>query len=172
MSKYYAGIGARKTPPEMMSLMTDLATRLEEKGWILRSGGAMGADSAFQLGVKNPENQCIYTTNSMYEEGNTTNAWASVDRYHPNSRALNGYIRELMARNYFQVMGKHSGIPSKFVICWTDSYETDEQGLIKDTSGGTGQAVRIAYGNGILVYNLKHNEHLGKILKFVDKVNN
>ncbi len=64
MSKYYAGIGSRKTPPEMMSLMTDLAARLEEQGWILRSGGAIGADSAFQLGVKDPDNQRIYTTNS------------------------------------------------------------------------------------------------------------
>ena len=171
MSKYYAGIGARKTPPEIMSLMTDLAARLEEQGWILRSGGAIGADGAFQIGVKDPDNQRIYTTNSMYEEGNISDAWASVDRYHPNPRAINGYVRELMARNYFQVMGKCSGVPSKFVICWTDSYETDEQGLIKDASGGTGQAVRIAYQNDILVYNLKHKEHLGRVLKFVDKVN-
>lgn len=171
MSKYYAGIGSRKTPPQILSLMTDLATRLEKSKWILRSGGALGADSAFQLGISNPDNQQIYTTNSMHEEGNISDAWASVESYHPNPRALSSYVRQLMARNYFQVMGKRSRIPSKFVICWTDSYETDEQGLIKDASGGTGQAVRIAYDNDILVYNLKHKEHLGRILKFVDKVN-
>lgn len=171
MSKYYAGIGSRNTPPQILSLMTDLASRLEKLKWILRSGGALGADSAFQFGINNPDNQRIYTSNSMYEEGNVSDAWASVDRYHPNSRKLNGYVRELMARNYFQIMGKHSGIPSKFIICWTNSYETDEQGLIKDASGGTGQAVRIAYANGITVYNLKHKEHLGRVLKFVDKVN-
>ena len=169
--KYYAGIGSRKTPTEILSLITDLATRLESDGWILRSGGALGADSAFQAGVKRIENKRIYTIDSLSEGGNVQDAWNSIDRYHPNPRALNPFVRKLMARNYFQVMGKSSGISSKFVVCWSESYELDEQGLIKDVAGGTGQAVRIAYGNGILIYNLKHKDHLGRILKFVDTVN-
>jgi predicted Rossmann fold nucleotide-binding protein DprA/Smf involved in DNA uptake len=48
---YYAGIGARSTPPQILSVMTRLASKLEGMGYTLRSGGAAGADTAFERGV-------------------------------------------------------------------------------------------------------------------------
>ena len=50
MKLYYAGIGSRNTPNEILSLLTSLAEQLALKGYILRSGGAKGADSAFEKG--------------------------------------------------------------------------------------------------------------------------
>lgn len=44
MRKSYAGIGSRETPPNMKPLMELIAQKMEEKGYILRSGAAMGAD--------------------------------------------------------------------------------------------------------------------------------
>lgn len=44
---FYTGIGSRQTPPEILKMMTKIATQLESKGWVLRSGGAEGADEAF-----------------------------------------------------------------------------------------------------------------------------
>jgi len=50
MTKYYAGIGARSTPQNILDIMTNLAHKLSEKEYILRSGGALGADMAFDEG--------------------------------------------------------------------------------------------------------------------------
>ena len=47
----YAGIGSRQTPPEMLEAMTELARELERSGWHLHSGGADGADTAFENGT-------------------------------------------------------------------------------------------------------------------------
>jgi hypothetical protein len=51
--KYYAGIGSRETPSDVCSQMTELAKQLDAENWILRSGGAKGADSAFENGAIN-----------------------------------------------------------------------------------------------------------------------
>ena len=48
----YAGIGARKTPGGVLVLMREVGAILARDGWMLRSGGAEGADSAFEAGAK------------------------------------------------------------------------------------------------------------------------
>jgi predicted Rossmann fold nucleotide-binding protein DprA/Smf involved in DNA uptake len=50
--KYYTGIGSRETPEDILEFMKEIASKLESLGWILRSGGAPGADLAFENGVK------------------------------------------------------------------------------------------------------------------------
>ena len=49
MKIFYTGVGNRDTPHEYLEKMTVLASLLEKEGCILRSGGAEGADTAFQL---------------------------------------------------------------------------------------------------------------------------
>ena len=51
----YAGIGSRKTPVHILSKMRRVAERLEVRGYTLRSGGADGADTAFEEGCKRKE---------------------------------------------------------------------------------------------------------------------
>jgi len=46
----YTGIGSRACPPEILGVMFMLGEALAEQGWILRSGAAPGADSAFEQG--------------------------------------------------------------------------------------------------------------------------
>lgn len=48
----YAGIGSRETPRSILDLMTAIARKLEALGYTLRSGGATGADTAFEEGVE------------------------------------------------------------------------------------------------------------------------
>ena len=48
----YAGIGSRRTPDDVLEQMTQLAQELGKLGWTLRSGGADGADRAFQDGAE------------------------------------------------------------------------------------------------------------------------
>ena len=51
MLRTYTGIGARATPPEVLGLMTRAAFALMKRGYVLRSGHAIGADSAFERGA-------------------------------------------------------------------------------------------------------------------------
>lgn len=47
-SMTYAGIGSRETPMEVLELMTKASAWLGAKGYALQSGGAIGADMAFE----------------------------------------------------------------------------------------------------------------------------
>ena len=52
MTNYYTGIGSRETPNEILDRMTRLGSWFSELDWVLRSGGAEGADRAFERGVR------------------------------------------------------------------------------------------------------------------------
>jgi len=169
MSNYqcYAGIGARSTPASILYIMTKLASKLEDNGWTLRSGGATGADSGFEKGVSNG-NKEIFTVNSLTGEIGEE-AYATVDRYHPRPSKLSAYARKLMARNAFQVLGPDLRQPSVFVVCWAPGSRYDDKDRITSVSGGTGQAVRIAYDHDIEVFNLDNDKHLQKVLKYINE---
>lgn len=46
----YCGIGSRKAPKHVLDLMTKIGESFAKKGLLLRSGGAIGADTAFERG--------------------------------------------------------------------------------------------------------------------------
>ena len=47
----YAGVGSRRTPPEILAAMADIAQTLGDAGTALSTGGADGADKAFETGA-------------------------------------------------------------------------------------------------------------------------
>ena len=55
--KYYAGVGSRSTPMHIQKLFEEIAATLAQNGYVLRSGGAEGADVAFERGCKTVKNQ-------------------------------------------------------------------------------------------------------------------
>lgn len=69
--RYYTGIGSRGTPSEILEIMTDIARFLAETGYTLRSGGASGADTAFESGVLHIDKKEIYLPWSGFN-GNTS----------------------------------------------------------------------------------------------------
>lgn len=136
--KYYAGIGSRTTPHNVMLAMTLLAEKLRKRGYILRSGGAEGADTAFADGAGT--DKLVYRPNQATRE--------SIDiamANHPNPVACKDYVRRLHGRNTLIVLGPDLKTLADFVICWTPGGET---------IGGTGLGIRIAKSYGIPVYNL------------------
>lgn len=150
---FYAGIGSRETPPEVLRLMTRLASRLETLGWVLRSGGAQGADAAFARGVHHPEHAEIYLPWEGFgsvEGGTVVGDFPRLrevaERFHPSWERCSRGARALHTRNVAQVLGdsKNSTV-SSMVICWTPRGEG---------GGGTGQAIRIARGYGVPVFDL------------------
>jgi hypothetical protein len=178
---FYTGIGSRETPKAVLAQMRHLAGVLAERGWILRSGGAPGADTAFEEGA--PENRRrIYIPWNGFSD-RTHNKAGSVDpakivskeiyekarsiaaRHHPGWANLKEPVRKLMTRNVFQVLGDDLATPSKFVWCWAPNPQLKD-GKIVDVNGGTGLAVRVAEEFGVAVYHLGYPPHVAAMEKY------
>ena len=166
--KYYTGIGSRETPQSVMEIMSKLATALEREGYILRSGGAGGADDAFESGVVNPQNKNIYLpwkgfngrTSTFYNIPNKCFELAKT--IHPAWNKCSQGAQKLHARNTQQILGTELDSPSKFVVCWT----SDGTAI-----GGTATAIKLARKNGINVYNLHNADAMERVMKLINKHN-
>ena len=143
--KYYAGIGSRQTPSEVLSQMKHISVEFASNGYILRSGGAIGADMAFEFCLNDSQKEIFYATDPIP-------MWAQVftEYFHPNPKRLDRYARKLISRNAMQILGRDGNTPVDFVVCWTKDGKA---------SGGTGQAIRIANYFNIPVYNLYNEEY-------------
>lgn len=151
--KIYAGIGSRETPIDLQNYMTKIATALTSEDYILRSGGAKGADSAFAAGAGRKEiylpwngfNNLYFDNVSYLDVPLTKYAEEFVHDYHPAAHRLNATAFKFMVRNTYQVLGADLKTPAKVVFCYTADGKA---------SGGTGQAMRIAKDYGIPIVNL------------------
>lgn len=143
---FYTGIGSRKTPKTILKLFTEVAIYLSKQGYILRSGGAKGADQAFERGAAKKE---IYLPWRDFENNKSNlivghkKAFEIAEKYHPRWNSLSEGAKKLQARNSHQILGITLNKPSRFVICWT------EYGI---GNGGTGQAIRIAKDYNIPIF--------------------
>lgn len=151
MSIYYAGIGSRSTPKEVLEAFEYLGEELAKRGYVLRSGGANGADSAFEKGCTKANGEkeiylpwkCFNNNNSpLYSYVNSVEAMDIAKKYHPNFQILKPAVKNLMARNGYQVLGSDLRTPSSFVVCYTEGGQR---------GGGTGQALRIASDHSIMI---------------------
>lgn len=147
----YTGIGSRKTPIETGNLMTEIARDLAEEGWILRSGGARGADTAFANGAPATLRE-IYVTATGENGTDISEIPVKSDAFrdltlelHPAPEHLSPYATDLMTRNIAQICGIDCVEPVRCVICWTEGGHG---------TGGTGQALRLARSIGIPVIDL------------------
>jgi len=163
-TKFYAGIGARDTPDAVLKKMKAVGKLLAKSGFVLRSGAAKGADSAFEEGADeiDPNLKEIFLPwngfdphrdgKKRYADGKTVFAdepsKGHIDlarKYHPKYDQLGSGPKNMHARNGSQMFGRKLDRPSDVVVCWT------EGGKVK---GGTGQALRIAEDSGIEVVNM------------------
>ena len=168
MSEYkaYTGIGSRETPDDILELMRWFANNLYFKGYTLRSGGAPGADQAFEFGLAGAdqnrsliqERSEIYLPWGTFEKDNRSwlkpklekpqsDAYHYAAKYHPGWKFLTPGAMTFHARNIHQVFGPDVNNPiySDFIICWTKNAKG---------GGGTGQALRAAKGVEVPVYDL------------------
>lgn len=165
----YAGIGARDTPKEVCKFMADIAHIMARKGFVLRSGAAEGADSAFEAGCDRVDGRkVIYLPwdgfnhhnspfrvvvpeaidigrqvhNQWYEECNdgTMKTW---DEFSDGTQ-------KLLSRNVYQMVGLNLNYLSRFALLWTDKED--------DVHGGTAFAIRIAKHFDIPYLNMEKHE--------------
>lgn len=156
-----------------MDTLSRLARQLELGGWVLRSGGADGADSAFEAGIESRAKE-IYLpwANFNGKSGILANKaqWDEAERLasavHPAWSFLKPAVRKLHARNTFQILGLDLATPSAFVLCWTpDGAENETQRTAK--TGGTGTAIVLAHRHGIPVINFANPGALERFAQVV-----
>lgn len=173
-ARHYAGIGSRETPGEVLAEMATFAARMAARGWICRSGGADGADTAFEQAVP-PEamqlmlpwrgfngRQLGHVLGESAEQ--IKRAMQIAAAHHPAWGRCSLGARRLHARNVMQVLGPDLSSPSEFIACWARGHRLDAEGRVADVPGGTGMAVRIAATHGIPVLHfgiVSHREALG-----------
>lgn len=154
----YAGIGNRQLLDAVdgdygrpvADVMRFLATALEKVGYTLFSGGAKGADEAFESGVSDSNHKMIFTAKDATDETRTI---ARANKL-PGKNLL-GRKLDLYAREVFQIFGADQKTPVDFVLCYTrDGCESHE--TRSEETGGTGFAIELASRNGIPVINLKN----------------
>ena len=150
----YTGIGARKTPKATLDLMFNIGIKMALLGHILRSGGAAGADKAFENGCKSVSG----IREIFYARDSTLESESFAAQYHGAWDRCSPYVRKLHGRNSFQILGINLDSPSDGVICWTPDGVIDHQHRTIKT-GGTGTAISIASESGITVWNLSRPEH-------------
>jgi hypothetical protein len=157
----YAGIGSRKTPPHILSMMSSIGYSLADR-WTLRSGRAKGADQAFEFGCmqyaqetgREPNMEIFLPYNGF---GNVFRSkhyilleWSKqlediAAQFHPAWDRCTEMAKMFHMRNVWQIAGKDLSTPADMVICWTEN---------GGMNGGTAQAMRIAEYLKIPVFNL------------------
>ena len=165
----YAGIGSRSISFEVMKTITSISEILSEMGVILRSGGANGCDLAFERGAKLKEiflPWAGFNNNKSPYDSPSQKATEIAKQFHPNWGALSAPAKLLMARNSHQIFGIDFKKKSDFVLCWTPDGCEDGSKTSRET-GGTGQALRIAFAYEIPIFNLKNKTALNRLEDFL-----
>lgn len=152
---YYAGIGARKTPEHILEYMKLQGKLLAQKGYILRSGGAKGADSAFEMGCDSVSGKKqIWSSYNKHEW--KAHGWVVpiVEQacWERSFLLMNPSTQTLIGRNTYQLYGDpenfNDSIKSSFVLYWSEPKNGE------NCSGGTRYAIRMAIAAGIPCFNL------------------
>lgn len=176
---YYAGVGSRKTSHKTMVIMTEVARSLAASNRvILRSGGARGADLAFEDGVRHNQLKEIYVAHKfgpyphhipleedMYLVAKNyllKNEILSMDHW----KRLSHFSKRLHARNYYQIFGLN-GIKSSFILFWCPYDEAR-----KEYVGGTRTAIRIAMKEQIPYFNVENPLDMMRLSELLVELSN
>jgi hypothetical protein len=154
----YAGVGSRETPQEICDKFRRFSKIFAEAGWCLRSGGADGADLAFESGAIKKEIFLPWrgfngSTSPLFKI--LPEATDYAERVHAAWDWLTPEGKLMQARNVHQVLGADLRSPCEFVLCWTKNGRA---------IGGTATAINVAWSEGIPV----HNVGSADAMKFLD----
>ena len=169
-SMTYAGIGHRdlggftepNTKEHIENVMAWIAGELEKFGYTLNSGGAKGADAAFEYGVQDAAHKKIFHPTDATEETR-----AIAQELHPSHERLQGHALDLYARNTNQVFGRNLDTTIDFVICFTKDGCESHTTRSRD-SGGTGQAIEMATRKGAPVFNMKNADWFSRLKRYLN----
>lgn len=179
----YAGVGSRATPPDVLAGMSDVAQILGDAGVALSTGGAHGADRAFEAGALRTDVPVTVHTPwpgyNGYRPGRDPES--DIDVVHPRAAdAVRGRsflhlarkhhpawdrcrrgARALFLRNVSILAGalddEGTVLPVRAVIAWNPNGSTHER-----EAGGTGHTLGVAAELDIPAVNLSERTPPGR----------
>ena len=170
----YAGIGSRSAPPEACRLLASWGERAARAGWVLRSGAAPGADTAFESGCDAAGGLKEIFLPWAGFQGHpsrftkpTEAAIRLAARAHPAFGVLKPAERLLHGRNAHQIFGPNLEDPVAMVLCWTEDGCESDAARTRAT-GGTGTGITLASRAGIPVFNLRNPGAEERLLAWLD----
>lgn len=168
VEKFYTGIGSRELPKHVLIFMRDVGIRMAKRGYVLRSGGAKGADTAFEIGAIRgkggieifipwngfndrfeKDGTYFVPTREMFETAKAALINQNIIKWFEDMKQG---VQKLHARNYYQIHG--FDMEENSMVCL---YACPEDDKGKPT-GGTRTAVMLAQNAGIPTYNLIHED--------------
>lgn len=170
--KYYAGIGSRFAPDDILELCFNIGKILAENEYVLRSGHADGCDISFEKGSdavdgkkqiflpwKNFNNSAskYYFKNNLIPE----NIKEITLNNYPNWYLATIPVKFLHARNTQQILGADLLEHVDFVVAYTNRSEF--------IIGGTMYGIQLAKKYGIKVFNLYLEEEKDAFFAFMNK---
>ncbi len=177
---FFTGIGSRETPEDIGNILSTFCEIMTRGGYVLRSGGAPGADLYCEKGVVNTlikndkDFKEIYipwkgfngSDSMLYTQEDSEEVIQISRENHPAYEYLKPPVKKLMNRNVYQVLGYNLDRPSEFVICYTSDgckYHKDRT----NKTGGTGLAISVASKNNIPIINLGNDDDLKMVKDFI-----
>lgn len=168
-NNFFTGIGSRETPREIGIILKEFTDYMTSRGYVLRSGGAPGADLDCESGVNNNLKE-IYipwkgfnsSDSDLYIKEDSEETIKIASENHPAYEYLKPAVKKLMNRNVYQVLGNDLNTPSEFVICYTRDGCKSHLSRSNKT-GGTGLAISVASKNNIPIINLGNVKDLKMI---------
>jgi hypothetical protein len=172
----FTGIGSRKTPENVLRLMQAIGFRLGSLGIRLRSGGAEGADSAFEVGARRAikENHGLepliylpypgFRGKSGITFAANSKTWKEATRIiqdtHPAWDRCSDFAKKAHTRNAFQILGSDLRTPSQFLVFYAEVSRGEIQ-------GDTKTAVALAKKFQIPCFNLFYNSAKSDLKAFL-----
>lgn len=178
----YALIGSRRAPDWAANLLMKLAYMRAKRGCHLGcSGGAPVMDESLEFGVWTyliesnrthlskkylrvylpasefngryhwPEGGYLYLPKTLVR------AKQQAEKFHPAWHRLYLKSQAKIARNSFQILGKSLANPVSEVVCYTPDGSLGDK--TSPDTGGTGQALRVAYAHRIPIINIQRDAH-------------
>lgn len=191
---YYTGVGSRETPDDILEVMQQLGKKLADNHWVLRTGGAKGADQAFELGwVQHVQENKQFTKAEIYlpwdgYEKHARDAMFGCNILPDLDDEFLYLVAESMAEQLHPAwnVNKEDGSPivtagakkmhrrNVYQVLGRD-LKTPSSMLVAWTKltkqgapkGGTATAIKLATNHGIPCYNLNKPEDLEKIQKYL-----
>lgn len=168
------GIGSRKIDAVAFNSIHAIAKKIASMGWTLRSGGAIGADTAWELGWQGLDSKEIFLPNigfngrpkddACYLTPSDYDVWIDAEdiarQIHPVFDNLDDWQRAAHTRNVFQVLGKDLKSKSDVVAAFAPPKG-------KSVTGGTATAFNLARARGIPTYNLWVKEQRFEFYEFI-----
>jgi len=164
-SKIISIWGSRDAPPEVLGNLTKIAEFFAKKGWVLRTGGAIGCDEAARLGFVKAEKESniqLYLPWQGYNNHyngilHTEENWKIASQYvkHWDNLKLNHKI--FHARNVGILLGSDNQTLSHLAVCWTPEGEV---------VGGSATGIEISKKEKIVLFNIGSKTGLTKLRKW------